>query len=198
LSRGIAFFDFDGTITTQDTMIELIKFSKGSSAYYKGLSLLSPVMVAMKLNLVSTTYAKERLLSFFFKNLPISDFENLCHSFTQERLPEIIRPLAIEKINEHRSAGDEVMIVSASASHWVAPWSNQLQIPLLSTVLEIKNGMITGKLASPNCNGPEKVRRIKESVDISRYEKIWCYGDTKGDKPMLQLATFAFYKPFRN
>ena len=30
VKKGIAFFDFDGTITTRDTLLEFIKFYKGN------------------------------------------------------------------------------------------------------------------------------------------------------------------------
>jgi len=41
------------------------------------------------------------------------------------------------------------------------------------------------------------VRRILAAYDLSQYDEVYAYGDTKGDKPMLGLATIAFYKPFR-
>ena len=61
----------------------------------------------------------------------------------------------------------------------------------------MKNGLLTGKIENQNCHGEEKVNRINAAFDLSQYDEIYCYGDTKGDKPMLRLATFAFYKPFR-
>ena len=35
------------------------------------------------------------------------------------------------------------------------------------------------------------------TIDLSAFEKIYAYGDTKGDLPMLKLAHESFYKPFR-
>jgi phosphoserine phosphatase len=34
-------------------------------------------------------------------------------------------------------------------------------------------------------------------AEASTYDEVYAYGDTKGDKPMLELATFKFYRPFR-
>ena len=67
---------------------------------------------------------------------------------------------------------------------------------LLATELEITEGKITGKLRGKNCHGEEKVARIKAAYDLSKFENIFCYGDSEGDKPMLALATQAHYKPF--
>jgi len=38
--KSIAFFDFDGTITSKDTLAEILKFAKGKRAYYTGLVIL--------------------------------------------------------------------------------------------------------------------------------------------------------------
>jgi phosphoserine phosphatase len=59
------------------------------------------------------------------------------------------------------------------------------------------DGKITGNLMGNNCNGGEKVIRIKQLYDTQQYDEIYCFGDTGGDKPMLALATQSFYKPFR-
>ena len=96
-----------------------------------------------------------------------------------------------------KAAGAEVVIVSASAENWLQQWCSVHQLQLMGTRLEIKNDLVTGKIENLNCHGKEKVNRINAAFDLSQYSEIYCYGDTKGDKPMLELATFSFYKPFR-
>jgi phosphoserine phosphatase len=70
-------------------------------------------------------------------------------------------------------------------------------VSLISTRLETNNGKLTGRIEGKNCRGIEKVRRIKMQYKLDEYDEIYAYGDTKGDKPMLGLATIAFYKPFQ-
>ena len=70
-------------------------------------------------------------------------------------------------------------------------------VDLLATRLEVKEGVLTGKIAGVNCHGEEKVRRIKEAYPKDALTKVYAYGDTKGDLPMLRLADIRFYKPFR-
>jgi len=90
-----------------------------------------------------------------------------------------------------------VVIVSASAENWLRNWCLTQGVSILATRLQDNNGRITGKIEGHNCHGEEKVHRVHEAYDLSEYAKIYCYGDTKGDKPLLGLATFSFYKPFR-
>ncbi|MDQ6843189.1 MAG: haloacid dehalogenase-like hydrolase [Bacteroidota bacterium] len=192
----IAFFDFDGTITTKDTMLELIKFHQGRLRFYAGLALLSPWLSAMKLKLVSHQCAKEKMLSLFFKGFSEVEFSKICNSFIQNKLPSLINSEAIKRINEHKKNGDEIVVVSASASNWLKAWCDQNHLKCIATQLEIVNGKITGKLAGINCNYNEKANRIIKEYDLKNYSAVYCYGDTDGDKAMLKLATRAFYKKF--
>lgn len=196
MARSIAFFDFDGTITRKDTMLEFIRFSKGDTSYYAGMLLLSPWLLAMKAGIISNAEAKERMLAHFFKGLSLGDFNNYCASFIDKALPSLLRPDAMQKIREHQNNGDEVVVVSASAENWVAGWCNANKMACLATRLEVVNDKITGKLSGPNCNGPEKVNRIKANYDPANYESVYCYGDTSGDRPMLSIATHPFYRHF--
>ena len=197
MQKTIAFFDFDGTVTTKDTMLELIKSAKGKPAYYLGMITLLPYLIALKAGIVTATKAKEKLLSHFFGKMTLTEFNVVCKTFSEKKLPGLIRHTAINKIKEHQQNNHEVVIVSASAENWISGWCMQNNIPYLATRLEIINDKLSGKLSGANCNGEEKVNRIKQSYPLSDYSTIYCYGDTDGDKPMLALADFANYKPFR-
>lgn len=196
--RSIAFFDFDGTITQKDTLIEIIRHQKGSAGLLMGLLKLSPTLVAMKLKLISNQKAKEKLLAHFFKGETLDAFEKKCAEYITDHLPAIIRSGALQEFAKHKANNTQVVIVSASPEIWVDTWCRANGFSCIGTRLEIKNGCITGKIAGNNCYGQEKVRRIRERFDLSQFSEIFCYGDTKGDKPMLSLATSAVYKPFRN
>lgn len=179
-------------------MLELAKFHKGKKAFYKGMLFLLPSLVAMKLKLITNADAKEKLLKLFFKGTPIKEFQNICNRFMAQRLPELIRPKALEMINQLKRDQTEIVVVSASADNWVKPWCDNMGIRFLGSCLEVVNDKVTGKLNGPNCNHLEKVNRIKENYRLSDYQEIYCYGDTNGDKPMLGLATNSYYKPFRD
>ena len=177
-------------------MLELIKFSKGKPTYYLGMIKLSPFLIALKAGLISAAKAKEKLLAHFFGNISLPEFDKVCNEFAEKKLPTLIRATAINKIKEHLNKNHEVVVVSASAENWIYQWCGKNNIKYLATKLEIIDNKLTGKLSGPNCNGEEKVNRIKSTYNLSDYSSIYCYGDTKGDKPMLQLATFAYYKLF--
>jgi phosphatidylglycerophosphatase C len=193
----IAFLDFDGTITTRDTLLEFIKFSKGSFRFYLGFLINSPWLLTWKARIISNQKAKERMLTWFFGGMRLEAFEDDCKRFAATAIPGLIRPKALREIRLLQQKGVEVVIVSASPANWLQPWTDQLGVSLLATRLQTRNQTLTGKILDLNCHGDEKVRRIRESYDLSAYDNILAYGDSSGDKPMLALATNAFFKPFR-
>ena len=196
MKKKIAVSDFDGTITTKDTLLEFIKFNKGSFAFYSGLLLNLPYLVAFKIKIISNQSAKEKVLKFFFHDTPLAVFKNNCVSFSKEILPGLIRQKALEEIKRLQSESITVVIVSASPQDWIQDWADEIGALLIASQLEIKNGKITGNLSGKNCHGNEKVRRICETFDLSKYEVVAAYGDSSGDKPMLALAAQSFYRPF--
>src|ERR1700753_4025120 len=103
--KKIAFFDFDGTITTKDTMLEVIKFQKGVREFCTGFLANSPFLVAYKAKLISNKTAKERVVSYFFKGAPLSSFQSACDNFALAVLPALIRPGAMAEINKLKADG---------------------------------------------------------------------------------------------
>lgn len=197
MKRGIAFFDFDGTITKKDTLLEFIKFCKGSFNFYIGFIIHFPILFAYKIGIVTNQKAKEAILYYFFKNISITDFHKLCDQFEEEVLPMLIRKGAYTEIKKLQEKGFTIVIVSASPEDWIKKWADINKIGLIATKLVVKNNKLNGKISGLNCYGDEKVRRIKEIYDLKDFEKIYAYGDSAGDKPMLALAHHSFMKPFR-
>lgn len=196
MQKSIAFFDFDGTITNADSMLEMVKFTKGNLYYWFGMILILPWLIAMKFGLISKQSAKEKLLTYFFGNTPISSFNNWCTSFNEKIMPALIKKDAMAAIQYHLNKNTHVIIVTASAEHWIAPWCRQYNIDYICTILMVKDDKITGKLKGNNCSGKEKASLIKERFNLADYTSIYCYGDTSDDEPMLQLATNRYYRAF--
>ena len=195
--KQIHLFDFDGTLTFKDSLFEIARFSTSPFTYWIKITLLLPVFVVAKASLLSKQKAKELFLQMFFGGMNLEAFDQLCADFCAERIPQIIRPLGLDKLQTLREANEPVYIVSASPQNWIQPWASQYGIIVLGTQLETKINRITGRIAGNNCNGTEKVNRIKSNIDLSEFDSVEAYGDTSGDLPMLELATIKHFKPFR-
>jgi HAD superfamily phosphoserine phosphatase-like hydrolase len=111
-------------------------------------------------------------------------------------LNNIVKPKAIDKIKYYINQGHKVVIVTASIECWLRVWCDNNNLELIATKLEVKNKTITGKFETKNCYGPEKVNRINEVYNLSDYDYIYAYGDSRGDKEMLAIADKRYYKYF--
>jgi len=117
--------------------------------------------------------------------------------YSLNHIDTMLRPKAMEKIAWHKEQGHKVVVVSTSIKSWLKPWCDKNDLDMIATKIEIKDGIVTGKFLSKNCYGIEKANRVKAAYNLSDYDYIYAYGDTRGDKELLVLADEGFYKPFR-
>ena len=201
MKKKIYCFDFDGTLTTSDTLLEFIKYAKGRSRFLMVFLMYSPLLVLMKLHLYPNWKAKQRIFAHLFAGMRIEKFDALCRGFAEEN-QHLLRPKGITLMHEALVAGAQVFIVSASIDNWVRPFfdiRNLKGVQVLGTQIEVEDGKLTGRFKSNNCYGKEKVHRIAEalkSFERSEYE-IEAFGDSRGDKEMLAFADKGHFKPFR-
>lgn len=195
MKKTLALFDFDGTITSKDTLFEIAKFSTSPVKYWFKIILLLPTFLMMKLGVLTKHKGKEIFLGYFFNKYNLDSFNLLCTRFCRDKLPSLIRPKALDKIQNLQKNSD-IYIVSASPENWIIPWAQSQKIAVLSTQLDFSNQHFSGKIKNKNINYDEKANLIKQKIKLDDYEEIIAFGDTKGDLPMFKLATKSYYKPF--
>lgn len=213
MKKKVYCFDFDGTLTTSDTLLEFIKYAKGSSRFLMTFLMYSPILVLMKLHLYPNWKAKQMIFGHLFAGIRIEKFDKLCQEFAEDN-QHLLRPLGISLIHEALNSNAQVYIVSASIDNWVRPFfqiRNLKGIEVLGTEIEVIDGKLTGRFKSNNCYGEEKVHRICEALTITTTNAygttslsfdrtqyvIEAFGDSRGDKEMLAFADKGHYKPFR-
>jgi HAD superfamily hydrolase (TIGR01490 family) len=194
--KKLVLFDFDGTLTRKDTLFEIIKYTHGRWHFYNGILVLLPYLILYKMKVIPNWKAKEKILIYFFKGMPINFFQEKCNEFASLRLPNLLRREVMNKMEQLRSEETSIAIVSASAENWIRPWCDKQGAICIGTKLNVENGNLTGKIEGENCYGIEKVNRIQQTIDLSRYSEIIAYGDSEGDWPMLKLASQAHYRAF--
>lgn len=220
--KKIFVFDFDGTLTHTDTLLAFIRFACGPVRMCMGFALYAPLLVLMKLKLYPNYKAKQKVFAHFFRGMTLTRFDALCTAFAQQS-EHLLRPAARSFINTVRPEAYAMAIVSASIDNWVRPFAelylqssnsqdnsqnksqnnsqnhkSSLPIIVLGTKVEVDAaGCLTGRFATPNCYGPEKVRRIEAVWPHREQYDVSAFGDSRGDKEMLAYADQAYFKPFR-
>ena len=192
--RKVYAFDFDGTLTTKDTLLEFIRFAKGTLAFGLGFMRYAHLLVLMKLGFYPNWKAKQKAFAHFFKGMPLSDFDALCQTFAASSR-HLLRPKGIEAIEKALNERSEVLIISASIDNWVQPFFANVKV--LGTQIEVTDGKLTGRFLTKNCYGEEKVNRLKAIYPNRQDYHLTAFGDSRGDKEMLAFADESYYKPFR-
>lgn len=216
--KKIFVFDFDGTLTHADTLLAFIRFACGPVRMCMGFALYAPLLVLMKLKLYPNYKAKQKVFAHFFRGMTLTRFDALCTAFAQQG-EHLLRPAARNFINTVRPEAYAMAIVSASIDNWVRPFAEMylqsdnaqdksqdnvqgnkpaLPIIVLGTKVEVDAaGCLTGRFSTPNCYGPEKVRRIEAVWPHREQYDVSAFGDSRGDKEMLAYADQGYFKPFR-
>lgn len=203
-SAVVAAFDFDGTLTRRDTLGPFLVHVLGWPRFLWVLLLCSPWLAAFMLGLISNHLAKARLLKFCLSGKPRSDLLRKTQEFVSTCLPKLWNEWGLAQLLEHQKLGHCCVIVSASPGLYLHEAGRLLGVDaVLCTELEESCGFFTGLMASPNCHGEEKVRRLRawlgeNFADLSPTE-LHAYGDSRGDLPMLAMASHRWYrgKPWR-
>ena len=193
--KTVAAFDFDGTITRSDTLMVFLKFVFTKRQLVVGALRLSFILTAFKLKLISNNAAKEKLFAYFFAGMDIGTFNQYSEAFAPE-IDKVLNRAAMQRLAWHQQQGHTCVLVSASIENWIMPWAAKHDLIVAGTRIEVVDGKITGKFFGSNCYGDEKASRILEMYPNRKEYTLYAYGDSSGDKAMLKMADFSFYRRF--
>ncbi|MCC3217377.1 MULTISPECIES: HAD family hydrolase [Chryseobacterium] len=188
-------FDFDGTLTYKDTMFMYLKFYDSTKYRIQFLRHV-PLFILLKLKLAETEKVKKSFIGSILRGQTQEKIEQKSKQFFEQHYPKIVRENALDFIKNIDRNNTQSLLVTASLDIWVKPFAEELKMELVSTRAEFKNGIFTGNFVGKNCNGKEKLIRIKEEINDSKYDKIIAFGDTSGDRPMLKWANEGHYQFF--
>lgn len=194
----VAAFDFDGTLTRRDTLLPYLWRGLGWPQFLLVLLLSSPWLAAFALRLMSNHRAKARLLQLSFKGRTETDIAQWTAAFVRDHLPAQWQPDMLARLRRHQQLGHCCVIVSASPGIYLYKIGRELGMDgVICTELATQDGVLTGRMATPNCHGDEKVRRLQAWLAERGFQKpvvLHAYGDSSGDLPLLNLADYAHYQ----
>ena len=182
MTRIVAAFDFDGTLTVRDSMVEFLASVAGWPTVVKAAALSAPAAR-------NRNRFKEQVLTHVFKGRPLADVDAHGRVYGEKLArTKVVRAMR-ERVAWHREQGHEVVIVSAALESYLAPVAESLALDaLLCTHLEADaHGLCTGRMVGGNCRGQEKAHRLAKWINDPD-AVVWAYGDSNGDTEMLAMA----------
>jgi len=191
---ALALFDFDGTLTTSESFPAFLRMVVPKPRLRWGGLLVLPLVLGYRLRLLSGNTARAAILRIAARGLDAGLVAAAGAAYVREVVPSTLRPDMLARLRWHRDRGDAVVVVSGTFDICIAAWCEAEGVALLASMLEQRDGRLTGRYAGAQCAGDEKVRRIRAAYDLSAFARIHAYGDTVEDLSMLALADEAVYR----
>nr|WP_280921053.1 HAD family hydrolase [Frateuria flava] len=190
----MALFDFDGTITTRETMAAFMYRAVPARRQAWGRLLLAPWVAGYKCGVVPGVSVRAAVVRVGFAGVALASVQAHGVAFADEALPPLLRPEVMARIRWHQQQGDTVAVVSGGLDVYLAPWCRLHGLALVCSALEHRDGRLTGRYQGAQCVGGEKARRVRATYDLAHYGRIYAYGDTHEDLALLDLAHHRFYR----
>jgi putative phosphoserine phosphatase/1-acylglycerol-3-phosphate O-acyltransferase len=124
-----------------------------------------------------------------YRGLEESVLEEIGETVFEKRLASQIFPESRALVRAHLERGHTLAIVSSALRYQAEPLARELGIPhVLCTRLEVKHGMLTGRVVRPTCWGEGKLHyaqelAAREGVDLA---ESYFYTDSADDLPLLE------------
>lgn len=185
----IAAFDFDKTLSSRDNMLPFLRSVCGRGRVDRALVQLIPLLVAGCAYDRFRDRAKCSLLRRLLAGRAESELRANGKRFADQVTTHHLRVDVLERARWHRAQGHELVLVSASLSLYLGAVAERLGFDAaLGTELEVDDaGRLTGELRGPNVRRQEKVARLERWVG-GNGAFVWAYGDSAGDRELLDHA----------
>jgi phosphatidylglycerophosphatase C len=192
----IVAFDFDGTLTVRDSFRAFLRWRGGAGDYYAGMARMAPAAFSYLFDR-NLTALKAAMVRVWLSGLPRKVLEAEAAEFAAVAAPLLLRPDALKVWRRHRAEGARMVIVTASPEVIVAPFARGLGAELIlgTRLVYDADDRVSGDIDGRNCRGPEKVRRLKDALGPDVVIAA-AYGDTEGDREMLDFAEESFLRLF--
>lgn len=194
----IAVFDFDHTLTDRDSLTPFLFYVQGFWKTIGYLIVLVPSFLGYLIGLVSRQSIKEKILTRFIGDHSFTDIQALGKTYADQQLDRYLKPEALKRFTWHQAQGHRCLLVSASLELYLKPWAKRHGFEeVIASRLELTaTGYVTGRLVGLNCWGAEKERRLLAYLDSREQVQLYVYGDSCGDREILALADYPFYRRF--
>lgn len=192
--RTLALFDFDGTITTRETLPDFVRYAISRRRRWCGIVLFALPALAYRMGLMPVSVLRSGLIRYAFTGMSRSAVEHAGRRFARDVLPALVRPDMQARIDAHRADGDRVVVVSGGFDVYLRPWCEAQGIELVCSALDARGDRLNGRYAGPQCVAEEKARQVRARYDLAEFAEIHAHGDTHEDHALLALAHRATYR----
>lgn len=197
--RGLAAFDFDGTISRRDTLIPFLVGVAGPRDFASAWARIGSLAARRRLDVGDRDEVKAQLVRLLLAGRTQRDLEARGERYARDLLTgDRLRPLVVDRVQAHRDRGDLCVLVSASLVYYLEPIADELGIDgVVGVRPESVDGVLTGELTRPNVRADQKVVQLDEWLVAGDHRPAAgersAYGNTSGDHALLAAADHRYW-----
>jgi len=189
----IAFFDLDKTILSINSGPLLVR-----EAFKRGLMSTKDLLDALYLSWLYKLHLRDTSLLIsgmgrWLKGITVDDVSELSEHVVNKYLVNAIRPEILTEISFHKERNAEIVILSSVMINICRSLGPHLGIDkYICTVMEVKDGVLTGLPVKSFCFKDEKRIRLVEYCKIMNYNlsNAFYYGDSIPDLQALEVVGY--------
>lgn len=186
--RATVVWDVDGTLIHGDSLLPFLRRVGGGPALARDLA--GAVLHSSGPDRRSDS--KRRILQRSLGGRAKSAVDIVANQFVRDRLLRRVRPDCLRRWQWHRGRGDRMVLASASLDLYLDQFGALLGADeVICTRMEVVNGWLTGRTATPNCRGAAKVQRVRDYLSSVPGGLVWVYADGRADEPLREWADVA-------
>jgi phosphatidylglycerophosphatase C len=189
--RWVAVFDLDGTLTWHDTLVLfLLSFLRQHPRRLLGLWRLPLPVARFFAGKRDRGVLKSRVIRIVMGDAARADVEHCADAFVGTlKLNRRLRPAALAVLEAHRSAGDHLVLLSASPDLYVPLIGRLLGFErTVCTEVQWRGDRLDGALKTENRRGPEKSRCLDWLRTQYPALPIVAYGNSASDLDHMRRA----------
>lgn len=190
MTRRVAAFDFDGTVSRRDCLVPFLVRVGGPLRFALAMLAELPRLLGVALKRTSRDELKAAVFARVLRGRSVNEVESAGEVFAAEIVAKRLRADTLARIEEHRRREDELVLVSASLDVYLRHVGAALGFDGVCAVeLEASDGVLTGVMDGGNVRGAAKVIRLERWLGepVGAVE-LWAYGDSPGDAELIAAA----------
>jgi HAD superfamily hydrolase (TIGR01490 family) len=192
----LALFDLDNTLLAGDSdhawgdylcergILDGVEYKTRNDAFYQDY-------LAGKLNITDYLNFSLEILG----RTEMAQLDQWHREFMRDCVEPIITPKALALLDQHRAAGDKLLIITATNRFVTGPIAARLGVDtLLATECEMVDGRYTGRTTDVPCFKEGKVTRLNRWLAETgmNLDDSYFYSDSMNDLPLLEKVANPF------
>ncbi|MEN9604503.1 MAG: hypothetical protein RJB39_188 [Candidatus Parcubacteria bacterium] len=184
-----AFFDLDQTLITAQSQSLLLKtLYRHKYLSWSEFARLRLFFILYKLHLTPKSYLNTiyDLAGHAMEGVEVAEVGKVVHDFVFQTFPSIENRVAVEALQKHISAGDDIVLSSSAFEPIVKAAAEYFHIDeYRASKLEIKDGKYTGEHDGKPNYGAQKLNSL---LDFD-FNNSYGYSDHQSDIPILEKTS---------